>query len=142
MRRNEPERITLTDSLGDACIKLAEGNPGAVTVLAMSIRVSERVDPQSAYAHYTGLIGFDAEEIYGCRIWMLYKDVCKHNIIHTLALLRAVQMGILSKQKLNHAIDHAGEGLKEEQLLEVVNKLRERLPSYWKSDDPQSLGAL
>ena len=73
---------------------LAQGNFGAMNVLS-------RIGVEA-----TALL--ETYRIYGCRIWMLYKDVCREDIANTQAVLRATQLGIVSEQQLNTAIDNRG----------------------------------
>lgn len=104
------QRIGLTDSVMNVVVKLAEGNPGAVTVL---MRVLEKND-------IPAIIAMDGFGIYGSRIWMLYKDVCKENLESALAVLRGCQLGLITESALNHAIDNYGKGLDVDAVVESV----------------------
>lgn len=106
------KRITLQDTPIEILTKLSEGNPGALTVMLKILQEGEAIDPQSADPLFT-ILGLDTMEIYGPRIWMLFKDVCGESIVDTLAALRAVQLGIISEATLNKAIDNYGEGMPE-----------------------------
>jgi len=123
-------RLELTDTFADACVKMAEGNPGALRLLTELAKHSPVVDPQCAFREIGPLISLDSFGIYGARIWMLYKDVCGGDgddlaasivaCIKTLAVLRACQLGLISRAQLNHAIDNRGEGIDVDGLLEAV----------------------
>jgi hypothetical protein len=126
------ERINLEMSVPDAAMALVEGNPGAVNVVVQMTTKGRKIDPDSAFGDLSGLISLDTQGIYGPRIWMLYKDVCKEDIVITLGLLRAVQLGLLSNRELQHAIDNYGEGIDVEDLL---TKVKERLPNFGKEED-------
>lgn len=106
--------------------KMSDGNPGAATVM-MTIMENEDIDPDAAMGGIGTILSLDTHGIYGPRIWMLYKDVCKQNISHMLALLRAVQLGYCSEGALNKAIDNYGEGLNQP---ELIAKVKERLPAF------------
>ena len=58
---------------------------------------------------------------------MLYKDVCKEDIVKTVAMLRANQLGILQKDKLIHAIDNYGNGINVD---ELHTQVKDQLPSF------------
>ena len=73
------------------------------------------------------VLNMDTLEIYGSEIWMLYKDVCKENIVHTIAMLRAFQLGIVGKVSLKTAINNYGEGIDLDKILVSVT---ERLPDF------------
>lgn len=64
-------RIILSDTIVDATIKMADGNPGAVTVMAELLKMQ---DGFIALAH------LDDAGIYGPNIWLAYKDVCGSDI--------------------------------------------------------------
>ena len=61
-------KIGLQDTLKDTVFKLSEGNPGAFSVL---LRFLEQ-DVNFAPIH---MLKLDVWGIYGCRIWMAFKDV-------------------------------------------------------------------
>lgn len=131
---NKKTRIDMHDTGIDVVVKLADGNPGAVSaVMAMTLKTLS-VDPDSAFGPFAPSIALDAHGIYGPRIWMLFKDVCNGDVVKCLALLRAVQLGILSDDKLDHAIDHGGEGINVDDILKEV-KLR--LPRFDANEAPQ-----
>jgi len=124
----ENPRITLTDSIMSAVIKMSDGNPGAVTVLTQILNQGAAIDPDDAFGALGALLSLDTEDIYGSRIWMLYKDVANHNLVDMLGLLRAVQLGFLGSAQLQHAIDN---GAPEEGWVEHwVGKVKERLPAF------------
>lgn len=106
---------------------LSEGNPGALSALMECTKICAAIDPDSALGPFTGVIGFDTYGIYGPRIWMLYKDVCQCDAVATLALLRAVQLSIITDDKLDYAINNRGDGI---DVAEVYGKVKERLPKF------------
>lgn len=121
------ERITLEDNAISAAVKLSEGNPGATTVCMEILKNEEKIDPDYVLGGTGILLLLDTYNIYGPRIWMLYKDVCKGNIIKTIASLRACQMGLFPIEKLQYAIDRHGEGMDPEELHKMV---KEKLPRF------------
>ena len=114
------ERIEITDSTMDIIVKMAEGSPGAVTVLTRMLKDGAKIDPQSFAGGVGAVLGLDTHKIYGSRIWMLYKDVCGEDLTKTLAVLRACQLGKLSDIAMQHAIDFRGEGIDVDDLVKVV----------------------
>ncbi len=119
-------RITLTDTLDTCVSKLAEGNPGAISVLVQMTRQSPGVDPQNAMGSVGPLLSLDTHGIYGSRIWMLYKDICGQDIVKTLAALRACQLGLLAECELINAID----GLHEIDADAVLAEVKARLSHF------------
>lgn len=91
------------------------------------IKESAKIDPDCAFAELGPLLTLDSYGIYGPRVWMLYKDVCGHDLVKTLGMLRAAQLGIISEPLLSHAINSNGYGLDVD---ETLSKVRERLPNF------------
>ena len=120
-------RIELTDTTFDAIYKLSEGNPGAATVCARMLQEGGAIDPDAFGNGLANLLSLDTHGIYGSRIWMLYKDACGESLIHTIAMLRAVQLELITEDALNHAIDNRGDGLDVGIVLATVH---ERLPNF------------
>lgn len=106
---------------------LAEGNIGAVTVLTDMYKKNAEIDPESFLGEFTGIMFLDEYEIYGSRIWMLYKDVCGQNLSHALGLIRATQLGLCNIEDLNTAIDNRGQGINK---LSILEQLQKELPEF------------
>ena len=123
-------RITMSMTTQDAIIALSEGNPGALRVCRDIFYTGSKIDPDRFSGSAGYLIDLDEYEIYGPRIWMLYKDVCKQEISYAFAILRACQLGQIGVEKVNHAIDNYGEGI---DLEEVMKAVQERLPKFNKT---------
>ncbi len=137
---NKNTRIVLDDTGMDATMKLAEGNPGAVTaVCEMAMKVSG-IDPDDAFGPFGPILALDSLGIYGPRIWMFYKDVCGQDVTKCLALLRGVQLGFLDDAKLDHVIDHRGEGIDIDDILKKVKIRLPRFASEGKLPHPCSCG--
>jgi hypothetical protein len=115
-------KIGLEDTTMDAITKVSDGVPGAVSVILQLMHINPKVDPQDFAGSMGPLFTLDSYGIYGSEIWMLYKDVCKQNAVHTLGMLRACQMGILPIADLKHAINNYGEGVDVETYHEKVRK--------------------
>lgn len=98
-------KLNLEMTLMEAGVALAEGNPGAMKVLAHLIVVGDEIDPVGSIGGLGPLMLLDSYEIYGSKIWMLFKDVCGEDIRTTYWMLRAVQLGILSESSLKAAIN-------------------------------------
>jgi hypothetical protein len=127
MKTERKEKIGLQDTGMDVVTKLAEGNPGAVTVMMEILQQQDEIDPDIAGMGVLGLLLFDTLGIYGSRIWMLYKDVCDSDISQVLCLLRGWQLGYLSDTEVNSAIDNDGKGIDKK---EVFAKVQKRLPRF------------
>lgn len=120
-------RICLQDTMMDAVIKLSEGNPGATTVCVQILNKGNSIDPDMVLGGFGILSILDIYNIYGSRIWMLFKDVCKQDLVKTIAALRACQMGLFPIEKLQYAIDNYGERINVDELHRMV---KERLPRF------------
>ena len=120
---NGETRIELSDTMQDAIVKLSEGNPGAINVMMTMLESGGEIDPDSALGGFGNILSL----IYGPRIWMLFKDVCRQNINATVGLLRTCQLGLLSEEELNYAIDNYGAGI---DLSEKMDELKKELPNF------------
>ncbi len=98
-------RIQLEMSMIEAIMAIVEGNPGSARVAMELIKDNERVDPLDVMGPWGPLLHIDMLGLYGPRLWMLYKNVCDQNVINTLAILRANQLGFISAGDLNRAIN-------------------------------------
>lgn len=126
------ERLKLEDTPLDILTKLSEGNPGAFTVCMKILAEGGKIDPDDIFGGLGALMQLDTHGIYGSRIWMLYKDVCGENLVNTLAVLRACQLGYLSESVMLHATDNGGDGVNVPELVDTVKK---RLPRFGATEE-------
>jgi len=90
-------RIELTDNMMSATMKMAEGNPGAITAIMEIIKEGDLIDPQSAMGGGLGaLLSMDTWEIYGSSIYVLWNDKCGRDTRKMLMIMRAAQLGLFS----------------------------------------------
>jgi hypothetical protein len=101
----EPRIKSLNVFPGDIIVALADGNPGAVRVMMEMFAKTEAIDPDNAIGGLGSVLFLETLGMYGSRIWLLYKDVCDMDLVATLGMLRAVQLGLLSERDLLAAID-------------------------------------
>ncbi len=125
--------VSLNMSLIEAMIAISQGNPGAAVSLGEICSTATKTDPDSAFGPFGPVLAFDTHGIYGSSIYVLHSEICKKNPVHTLAVLRAVQMGILSEHTLKEACSRqdrtGGELIKPGDLLAKVQK---QLPNFGK----------
>lgn len=119
-------RITMNDTTISMLTKISEGNPGAMSVCAKILTEGEKIDPDS-HPMLT-IMSLDTLDIYGSRIWQLYKNVCDSSLSNMLGLLRAVQLGYMTERELSGAID--GKPLSAESIQSYLAKVREFLPNF------------
>ena len=68
------ERIEPTDNSSDVIFKLAQGNPGAISVLLQLIK---KLGEMKSIIFFLSLEELD---LRGSKIWEIYKDHCKEDI--------------------------------------------------------------
>lgn len=96
-------RVRIDMPMFDIVKALSEGNIGALNVCMALFKDCD-----------TGafdLIWLDSLRIYGRRIWMLFKDVCRQDLGCVRAVLMDVRKGDISRETLNAAIDNYGAGI-------------------------------
>lgn len=119
-------KVKLSDSIIDALTEMSEGNPGALTVLAELMKRTGDIDPDILLGGLHYVLMLDDLEIYGPHVWMLFKYVCGHKIEGVITLMRAHQLGLISKMKMmdiinaNQPFDHAP----------LAAKIRETIPAF------------
>lgn len=133
------ERIQLNDTFITSVTKLAEGNPGAVNVLAQLYSTTAAVDPDNIMGGFGSLLGIDSLGIYGCEIWQLYKDVCYENILNVHILLRGWQLGYVRKETIHAAI--ASNRAKSFNFPAILTQIQLRLPAFGPKTEAASASA-
>lgn len=125
-------RLDLTDSMQTAIVKMAEGNPGAVSALIDLYKKGPWIDPQSAMPEFMPMLSLDQHGIYGSSIYILWSDKCDRDARKVLVLLRAVQLGHWSKHKLQElAADQGREvNLSAEEFNALDTKVRADLSGF------------
>jgi hypothetical protein len=120
------ERIKLEMTLMESVMAMSDGNPGAITALVSLMNASPNVDPQSMMRELSPLLTLDSNGIYGSDIWLLYKGVCNKSSIHCLAILRAIQLGIIGIEQV--MLTMAGQDTLD--LDWVLEKVKARLTDF------------
>ncbi len=121
-------RLDMTENSVSACFKMSGGNPGAINVLVECFKKNPSIDPDDMLGAYGPILRMDGLGIYDSKIWLLYKDICKENIVNFLAVLRANQLGIVSEKEIHDAIFNQKIG--EDRLLEIVISVKKELPLF------------
>lgn len=93
-------RITMQDTTMDALVKMAEGNPGALTAMMGIIEKHDSIDPQAMLGGIGAIMILDTWGIYGTEIYVLYSDKCGRDVRKMLLLMRACQLGMFQQLKL------------------------------------------
>lgn len=127
------DRLTLGMSGMDAMILMSDGNPGAIIALSEIMQANPRVDPDSSLGGWSGMLFLDTLDIYGSDIWLLFKDICGQDPVKVLALLRAVQMGLMDRNELKNGIESARRGpstLTAERVEEALAMVKKKLPRF------------
>lgn len=97
-------RISGSDSIHSALLKMAEGNPDAISAMLNIYGRTLEIDPTIGLGQMHYIFLFDDFGIYGGTLWTLYKDVCDENVESVLTLFRAWQLGLLRRDKLTDII--------------------------------------
>ena len=103
-------------------VNMSEGNPGAMTVL-LNILVHYQNNADGVNI----ITLLDTLEIRGSKIWMLFKDVCDQDLVKMIGVLKAHQLGFISKECLITGMMNYGEGIDVEYCL---SRVRETLPNF------------
>ena len=124
------ERINILDTPMDAIMKIADGNPGAVTAISECMSQVTSIDTDTALGAFGFVLNLDSFGIYGSDVWILYKDLCKCEPLKMITVLRAIQMGLMPLTEIKSAIgDSFNAEIDHEAILASV---KEVLPNFAK----------
>ena len=129
--REHQERIKLDDTIVSAVTKMSEGNPGALSTLMEMYSKSPKIDSDDFMQGIGPILSLDSLGIYGTDIYILHNDICERDMIKTLAVLRAVQLGHFNGAILKdacHRQDRSGKSMVP--VDELYAKVKERLPNF------------
>lgn len=124
------QRLQLTDTTIDVVSKMSKGNPGAMTTL-MAILADKTIDPDNIMGGMGVILSLDSIGIYGTDIYVLHSDICGGELAHTLAVLRAVQLGFFNGETLQDACsrqDYSGRSMVP--VDELYEKVTKELPNF------------
>lgn len=117
----------------DGVIELAQGNPGAITAVAILMKESEKIDPQNFAKELAPLLELDELELRGSQIWLLFKDICGEDPVNVFVLFRARQLGLIPRDAINKAVERCDQ--RQPHLLDVIGlrtKVQEQLVSFYR----------
>jgi len=124
-------RLTLDDDKLTAITTMSEGIPGAAIALAELAKQTPAIDPHAGLGPLHYLFFLDDLHVYGPRIWIFFKDVCKTDYITMIAVLRAWQLGFLSRESLVTAIDTARSPFPVKlDLDDLLAKVKDQVPDF------------
>ena len=112
---------------------MSEGNPGALAFIAELMAKEKEVDPDNGIAGIAGLLNADRIGIYGTDLYILHNDLCDRDIVLSVAMLRATQLGLLQDSTLKeacHRQDRTGKQLVNVE--EVYESVCKELPNFKK----------
>lgn len=93
-------KITQSDDLESAILKLACGVGAAMEILAKTVNEEPNSESETKISGIDYLLLLDKLEIYGTGIYILYKDKCHGDLGRLQLLLRAAQQGVYPASKL------------------------------------------
>ena len=125
-------RIQGSDSIMNAIIKMSDGNPGAMSVCMRLLNEGHKIDPDDFMGGFGNVLSLDTHNIYGERIWMLYKDVCGEDLTTMIGLLRGVQLGFMPVHELKQSVEGTYGSMDDQRISGILAQVRERLPAFAK----------
>lgn len=124
-------RIHFGMNLFDLIFKLSGGNPGAINALRRIYREGHTVDPESEVLFH--FMTLDTFEIFDDKINILYLKICNGSLVHFLAVIRGLQLGILSQEEVHSAIlgkPYSKVHPFSVQFFDLITKVKEIVPSF------------
>lgn len=97
---------TVIDETTDKILSLCKGSSGAYKCLLNLLNSNRRIDPGNTFGPLGSIIILHSSKIEGDRIHLLFHVICKENVARLIAVLRAVQLGMLCKTKVITATEN------------------------------------
>lgn len=129
------KKFNLNDDVLSGVFEMSNGNPGALTALMEMVSKGAEVDPDCFMGGLGIVLFLDELEIYGSDIYVLHSDLCNRDLVKTISLIRAVQLGILDRSILKDACsrqDYSGRKLINVE--EMYLKVCETLPNFKRAE--------
>ena len=129
-------KLTLTDNTIDVISKMWEGNPGCLMALMQLTKEHNTIDPEAMMGALGLMFYFDDMNLYGSDIYVLFSDKCGGDVRRFVMMMRAVQLGLLSKSKVfKMGKDQARKlNLTEKEFMALDDKVCERLVKFKKRE--------
>lgn len=100
----EKSRLDLHDNLINIFMKMSDGNPGAITVLTRMMKEAPKYDKHQPN-FIMHIVMLDSFQVYGWKIWVLWKDFCKEDPESFIMAIRAMQLGFIDRLRLHMDLD-------------------------------------
>jgi hypothetical protein len=94
-------RIKRTMSALEMISAVSGGVPGTLAVIAGITAEYRKVDPDNTMGIFGYLLTMDAFQVYDGDLWNIHSRLCEMQIVKTIAILRALQLGILTTKEIN-----------------------------------------
>jgi len=82
---------------------MSDGNPGGLTAMIQLLKETESIDPINALGGVGNILQLDDMGIYGTDIYVLWSDICDRNTARLITVLRATQLGLISRETVINA---------------------------------------
>ena len=92
-------KLAISDSKMDMIMKMGNGNPGAMNIIMNMLDG----DMDKTSKNVMLLCHLDHFEVYGSDLYVLFNDVCHQSPGDFEYLIRAAQMGLVTKEQLHEA---------------------------------------
>lgn len=93
-------KINVGDTVATMAIKMGEGNPGGLSVVIRLINHKGK----SGSDGMLHLLLLDVLEIYGSKLWMLYKDCCGEDFDVLIKTILSFDIKVLTKEQIHEHI--------------------------------------
>lgn len=123
--------ITANDTVQEMMLKMAQGNLGALSVVAQLLKETAAIDPDAILEGLSAILALDTNEIYGESIWVLYKYGCGENLVKLIAALRAKQFGLIDRFALYSASNISPKVVPIR--ADIVEIVQAKLPNFGKA---------
>jgi hypothetical protein len=125
MKNNNKDIIEETSK---RLLNLCENNSAAYKCVMQLLSSNKRIDPSNGFGPLGALITLHSSNITGNNINLLFNSVCQGNVARLIAVLRAIQLGIICKTEVLIATTMCSDTKKESlNIKEIYNKVKQFL---------------
>jgi hypothetical protein len=106
---------------------ISNGNPGTIAVLAGILKDYKKIDPENSMGIFGYLAILDTFKIYDGSLWGIHSKISEMSVLKTIAILRGLQLGILSIQKVNKYLKG---GIDTPDFFALITEIRSKIKNF------------
>lgn len=120
-------RVNHKMNLMEAVQAVSNGIPGTIAVLARVMKEYPKYDPENSMGIFGYIFTMDMFQIYDEGLWIIHSRLCDMQIVKTIAILRALQLGLITPREINNLLQS---NLVSLDFLILITEIRTKVPNF------------